>query len=82
MAVKADAMLPPAAPVEEYGFSIDAYPLENTTMWWWRTGKFAGQLQSELSGLQLNGLKVDETKADIEDCFIVLMKEAWVKKQL
>lgn len=76
MAVKADAMLPLLHQLKNMDSVLDAYPFGEYHHVVMKNGEAAGQLQSELSGLQLNGLKVDETKADIEDCFIALMKEA------
>lgn len=75
MAVKANGMLALLHQLKKMESVVDAYPFGEYHHVVMENSKAAEQLHSKLSALHIDGLKTDKTKADIEDCFIALMKE-------
>lgn len=73
LAVRASSMLPLLKDLKHYGDVIDAYPFGEFHHAVMRSGYSPDQLKQYLAGH--SSLEIKETKADIEDCFMDLMKE-------
>lgn len=75
MAVKAHAMLPLLDELKKMGSVEDAYPFGEFHHVVMKDEQAAVQLQNNLPVSTFAGLQVKRAAADIEDCFIALMKE-------
>lgn len=75
MAVKADNMLVLLNELKQMDIVADAYPFGEFHHAVMKDETAAVQLKNKLSASEYAGLEIQKTKADIEDCFIVLMKE-------
>lgn len=76
LAVKAHAMLPLLQVLKKTEGVEDAYPFGEFHHVVMKDEEAAGRLLPALSAMQMEGLAAEKVIADIEDCFIALMKEA------
>lgn len=74
MAVKAARMLPLLNELMQMDFVADAYPFGEYHHVVMKDEQAAGQLENNLSAVTYEGLEIKRVSADIEDCFIALMK--------
>ena len=76
LAIKADAMLPLLQELKQMEPVLDAYPFGEYHHAVIKDETAASALKQQLESSAFSGIQVQPARADIEDCFIALMKEA------